>query len=1437
MYDDIRKVTGTGLGSTPVPYYRLPLFGLPRGVSLNTVGSVLYVADQGSNVVKALNLGSNVTTNWLGAANGLSRPVDVAVDASDNVYVLNQGTAGNGSILAFDHFGNALGTVASGLAKPAAMKLDAYGSVFVAEQGGMIQQFSGGTSNVIAVISSAGVQLAGLALFDDGTIAVSDAGNHVIWQVDPVTRAVSLLCGAVGVPGSTLGAASYARLNQPQQLARAAGNLLVAADSGNNRLVVIDRSGAVTNVLSSTNALVWYGRSGDPHGSSDPQFAPMVAPVGVALNSAGEVFSSETVYNDVRKVTGTGLGSTPVPYYHSPLFGLPRGVALNTVGSVLYVADQGSNVVKALNLGSNVTTNWLGTANGFSRPLDVAVDWSDNVYVLSQGTSGNGGVLAFDHFGNALGTVASGLAKPAAMKLDAYGSVFVAEQGGMIQQFSGGTSNLIAVITSPGVQLAGLALFDDGTIAVSDAGNHVIWQVDPVSKAVSLLTGLVGVPGSTLGAASYARLNQPQQLTRAAGNLLVAADSGNNRLVVIDRSGAVTNVLNSTNALVWYGRSSDPHGSSDPQFAPMVAPVGVALNSAGEVFSSETVYNDVRKVTGTGLGSTPVPYYHSPLFGLPRGVALNTVGSVLYVADQGSNVVKALNLGSNVTTNWLGTANGLSRPADVAVDASDNVYVLSQGTSGDGGVLAFDHFGNALGTVASGLAKPAAMKLDAYGSVFVAEQGGMIQQFSGGTSNLIAVITNPGVQLAGLALFDDGTIAVSDAGNHVIWQVDPVSKAVSLLTGLVGVPGSTLGAAGYARLNQPQQLARAAGNLLVAADAGNNRLVVIDRSGAVTNVLNSTNALVWYGRSGDPHGSTDPQFAPMAAPVGVALNSAGEVFSSETVYDDIRKVTGTGLGSTPVPYYHSPLFGLPRGVALNTVGSLLYVADQGSNVVKALNLGSNVTTNWLGTANGLIRPVDVAVDASDNVYVLSQGTSGNGTVLQFDSFGNALGTVASGLAKPTAMKLDAYGSVFVAEQGGMIQQFSGGTSNVVAVITSPGVQLAGLALFDDGTIAVSDAGNHVIWQVDPVTKAVSLLTGSVGAPGSTLGSASYARLNQPQQLARAAGNLLVAADSGNNRLVVIDRSGAVTNVLNSTNALVWYGRSGDPHGNSDPQFAPMVAPVGVALNSVGEVFSSETVYNDIRKVTGTGLGSTPVPYYHSPLFGSPRGVALNTVGSVLYVADQGSNVVKALNLGSNVTTNWLGAANGLNHPVDVALDTGDNLYVLNQGTGGNGSILAFDHFGNALGTVVSNLTKPTAFRNVYGGFFIVEQDGAIQHFISGTSNTIATITNAGVQLAGLALFDDGTIVVSDAGNHVIWQVNPVTRSVGLLTGALGVPGSTLWSNQLRTVESAAAAGASRGQSAGGRRFREQPAGGDRPDGSGDQCPELDQRPRMVWAEW
>jgi len=229
--------------------------------------------------------------------------------------------------------------------------------------------------------------------------------------------------------------------------------------------------------------------------------------------------------------------------------------------------------------------------------------------------------------------------------------------------------------------------------------------------------------------------------------------------------------------------------------------------------------------------------------------------------------------------------------------------------------------------------------------------------------------------------------------------------------------------------------------------------------------------------------------------------------------------------------------------------------------------------------------------------VLNQGTNGNRSIQEFDRFGNFLGAIATQPRQADRVHAEGRHRFLCRRARRAIQQFSPGSSNTLATITTPGVRLQGIALFDDGTIAVSDSGNHVIWQVSPVTNAISLLTGSVGLPGSTLGGTNFARLNQPQQLAEQWVTCWWRADYGNNRLVLIDRSGSITKVLDSTNALVWYGRAGDPHASSDPQFAPMALPTGLALNNAGDVFASEALYDDIRKLAGTRLTA---PWDHQP---------------------------------------------------------------------------------------------------------------------------------------------------------------------------------------------------------------------------------------------
>ncbi len=172
------------------------------------------------------------------------------------------------------------------------------------------------------------------------------------------------------------------------------------------------------------------------------------------------------------------------------------------------------------------------------------------------------------------------------MKMNFGGVILLAELNGLIQQFDpSGLSTIADVTTNSNVQLEGITELDTGSVVVSDAGNDVIWEIPATTTNVVLLTGTIGVPGTTLGPVGFAKLNSPMRLATATGGLLVIADSGNNRVVVATDAGAITKVLNSTNADLWFGLPTDPLTSSSPNFVPMLSPVGLALDSNGTLLT------------------------------------------------------------------------------------------------------------------------------------------------------------------------------------------------------------------------------------------------------------------------------------------------------------------------------------------------------------------------------------------------------------------------------------------------------------------------------------------------------------------------------------------------------------------------------------------------------------------------------------------------------------------------------------------------------------------------------------------------------------------------------------------------------------------------------------------------------------------------------------
>jgi sugar lactone lactonase YvrE len=836
-----------------------------------------------------------------------------------------------------------------------------------------------------------------------------------------------------------------------------------------------------------------------------------------------------------------------------------------------------------------------------------------------------------------------------------------------------------------------------------------------------------------------------------------------------------------------------------------LAALGLLLLSGGDLYAQATV-------TTLGGGSVSAPYsgfvngntLTTAKFSMPAGMALDASGN-LYIADYTNNAVRLVsaagNTASSTTTTWA--TNGVSRPLAVVLNGSGDVYVLNHGTGNNGAVLHFTGAGGtavAQPTLASSLVNATAMTIDGANNLYVTVNGNKVIRVSQtGVVTNVGTISSSGTSLQGIVMLDSGKLALTDSGNNGIWIMNPVDGTSTNFTGFHGT-GDVLGSSGVAAFNSPETIAEAGGGILVVADRGNNKVKLVSTTGTVS-LLYGVSSNLWVTGSGKYPGWADGAAgaakgnAESRLPYGVAVAADGGVFVDEDYYDILRHVTGTGLTAPPPPgtpgtggggSVPTGSFGGVAGIAYDSIDNFLFIANTTNNAVLLLNLNvtTNATSTFVGSADQVTNPVAVLLDTDDNVYVLNQGTKAtNGYILEFDIYGNSYGPIVTGLTRPTAFTLDDFGNLFVTEQSSNIFAFGINVSNIVGTVTNAQVSLQGIALFDDGNLAMSDAGNQVIWTFNPLTKEVAKLTGRLGVSGTAVGVTNFAEFNQPHQLVRIGGDQIIGADTGNNRLVLISRAGTVTtNHFNSVvGAKLWFGNNvTDPVISTNTTFVPMLAPFGVAVDNNGDVFDSETVYTDVREMTGTTLTPPPSsPGVPLPVYSSPAGIALNNEGTFLFVADPTNNTISELDLANNQTTVFLDSGSGIYQPVDVGSDSSDNIYVLNQGTGGNGSIFEFDTYGNFLGTLASSLAMPTAMKLTFDGDILVtELNGVVQDFNSTGSNTLATITtNANVQLQGVAVLDNGSTIVSDSGNQVLWQILPGATNATLFTGMLGNPGT------------------------------------------------------------
>ena len=629
------------------------------------------------------------------------------------------------------------------------------------------------------------------------------------------------------------------------------------------------------------------------------------------------------------------------------------------------------------------------------------------------------------------------------------------------------------------------------------------------------------------------------------------------------------------------------------------------------------------------------------------------------------------------------------------------------------------------------------------------------------------------------------------------------ARGLDLLAGALGGPGSLDGTGGAARFNFPAALAvDGAGNVYVA-DNSNSTIRKITPAGAVTTLA----GMVGMPGAVEGPGST----ARFRFPAGIAVDGSGNVYVADTNNHTIRKITPAGIVSTLAGLAGmsgfaegtgtTARFASPQGVAVDGPGNV-YVADTSNCVIRKITPAAVVSTlagmpgsctsaEGTGTVARFNHPMGIASDSSGTLYVAD---TSNHTIRKVVPVG-AVGT-ASTLAGLAGMS-----------------GFAEGTGTA-ARFNSP----ASVAVDGSGNLYVADLNNSALRKIVPAGSVgtVSTLAGMAGMPGSAEGTGSAARFNLPQGAAVDGSGNIYVADTFNQTIRKVIPSGS----LGTTSTLAGLA-AGIGSTDGTGTVARFNNPFGAAVDGAGNTYVADKNNHTIRKITSAGVVSTLAGSAGIPgavdgpggtaRFRSPGGVALDGSGNV-YVADTGNHTIRKITpagvvgplagtAGLQGQTDGTGSAARFNSPQGVAADGSGNVYVADSsnctirkitsagvvstpagtplsctfadGTGGVARFslpqaIASDALGNLYVADTFNQTiRKVVISGSFGTVSTLAGSAGMPSFADGIGNVARFNTPQGVTVDGT-----GNLYVADSGNHTIRKVTP-SGAVGAVTTIAG----------------------------------------------------------------
>jgi sugar lactone lactonase YvrE len=608
--------------------------------------------------------------------------------------------------------------------------------------------------------------------------------------------------------------------------------------------------------------------------------------------------------------------------------------------------------------------------------------------------------------------------------------------GGARAVGDGGPALKASIFGPSSIPTGTVAVDNTGNLFIAEAGYHRVRRVDAATGIVTTIagTGTAGFSGD--GApATAAALNQPTGIaTDAAGNLFIA-DSQNRRIRKVDRA---------TGTIATFAGGAPNGGIEDgipATNAQLTWPTGVAVDAAGNVLISDTDGNRIRKVNAaTGMISTV-----ASSLAHPTSIAVDATGNVYFVGNPAGNiVVYKIGAGTQVATPVAGGGSGPD--ADGGPATSVRLSIVNGLAISDAGHLLFSMGTSPFLNVPSRL-----RQVHATTGVLSTVVGDGTAGFTGdGGPAALARVSNP----AGMAVDAAGNLFIADSGNQRVRRVLASTGVINTVAG--AGPEARFGDGGLATLGQvyPSAIATdASGNLFIAefavSGAGgatfSNRIRRLDAVTGVTTAIVGGDNIEAAGSFG---GDGGPAFAArLNRPSGVGLDSAGNLFISDTGNHRIRKVdAATGVITTVAGDGTSGFQGdggaatsarlsQPRAIAVDASGSVFFI-DSGNRRVRKLTVATGVISTVAGdgtdtaggddgpaTSAGLGGATGVAVDGTGNLLISQVDPGAPSQSTRVRKVDVATGTISTLFSAGTPLdvrrfedvSVDAQGNVFVTE--------------------------------------------------------------------------------------------------------------------------------------------------------------------------------------------------------------------------------------------------------------------------------------------------------------------------------------------------------------------------------------------------------------------------------------